>query len=92
VARLTASPAAASVDVCSSDDHAGVNEVKNTAQLADAPLPDSVHGLPKKVPAPWGVDCRGTLSRAQRVARLRRQSEPSSSGQARTMVSRGSVV
>ena len=26
--------------------------VKNTGQLADAPLPDNVHGLPKKVPAP----------------------------------------
>jgi hypothetical protein len=26
--------------------------VKNTAQLAEAPLPDSVHGLPGKPPVP----------------------------------------
>jgi hypothetical protein len=40
-------------------------ELKNTEQLADAPLPDSAHGLPPKLPAPLsvkltvpvGVDC-----------------------------------
>ena len=26
------------------------NDVKKTWQLADAPLPDNLHGLPKKVP------------------------------------------
>ena len=39
--------------------------MKNTAQLADTPLPDNVHGLPKNRPSPLlvkltvpdGIDC-----------------------------------
>jgi hypothetical protein len=76
------------------------NEVKNTVQLADAPLPANVHGLPKKLPAallvkltvPVGVLC--PLPAASVTVALQAAASPGANtlGEQLTLANVGSLV